>query len=77
MVQLLGILIHLLYCCRYGPVLESVITITEELAYEQARRADQLLAEGNYLGNNFSSIVFSVKYIPQKVVEDFCYIVII
>ncbi|KAK6147932.1 hypothetical protein DH2020_018844 [Rehmannia glutinosa] len=35
---------------RYGPVLESVITITEELAYEQAKRADQLLAEGIYLG---------------------------
>ncbi|KAK6147921.1 hypothetical protein DH2020_018833 [Rehmannia glutinosa] len=35
---------------RYGPVLESVITITEELAYEQAKRADQLLAEGVYLG---------------------------
>ncbi|KAH6781918.1 Amidase family protein [Perilla frutescens var. hirtella] len=35
---------------RYGPVLESVITITEELAYEQARRADQLLAQGIYLG---------------------------
>ncbi|XP_042034276.1 uncharacterized protein LOC121780712 isoform X2 [Salvia splendens] len=36
---------------RYGPVLESVITITEELAYEQARKADQLLAQGKYLGN--------------------------
>ncbi|GER48531.1 glutamyl-tRNA(Gln) amidotransferase subunit A [Striga asiatica] len=35
---------------RYGPVLESVITITEELAYEQAKRADQLLAEGKYIG---------------------------
>ncbi|KAG6388422.1 hypothetical protein SASPL_149848 [Salvia splendens] len=35
---------------RYGPVLESVITITEELAYEQARKADQLLAQGKYLG---------------------------
>ncbi|KAL1533257.1 glutamyl-tRNA(Gln) amidotransferase subunit A isoform X2 [Salvia divinorum] len=35
---------------RYGPVLESVITITAELAYEQARKADQLLAQGKYLG---------------------------
>ncbi|KAL0441767.1 UNVERIFIED_CONTAM: Glutamyl-tRNA(Gln) amidotransferase subunit A [Sesamum radiatum] len=35
---------------RYGPVLESVITITEELAYEQAKRADELLAQGIYLG---------------------------
>lgn len=50
MVQVIDILKHLLYPCRYGPVLESVITITEELAYEQARRADKLLAQGNYLG---------------------------
>ncbi|CAA2935208.1 glutamyl-tRNA(Gln) amidotransferase subunit A isoform X2 [Olea europaea subsp. europaea] len=35
---------------RYGPVLESVVTITEELAYKQAKQADQLLAKGTYLG---------------------------
>ncbi|KAL2554843.1 Amidase family protein [Forsythia ovata] len=35
---------------RYGPVLESVVTITEELAYKQAKQADQLLAQGTYLG---------------------------
>ncbi|CAA3000788.1 Hypothetical predicted protein [Olea europaea subsp. europaea] len=35
---------------RYGPVLESVVTITEELAYKQAKHADQLLAQGTYLG---------------------------
>lgn len=35
---------------RYGPILESVITITEELAYKQAKQADQLLAQGTYLG---------------------------
>nr|GMC75259.1 glutamyl-tRNA(Gln) amidotransferase subunit A-like isoform X2 [Ipomoea batatas] len=35
---------------RYGPVLESVVTVTEELAYQQAKEADQLLANGNYLG---------------------------
>ncbi|XP_051136133.1 uncharacterized protein LOC127254857 isoform X2 [Andrographis paniculata] len=35
---------------RYGPILESVVTITEELAYEQATRADELLAKGIYLG---------------------------
>ncbi|KAL3848747.1 hypothetical protein ACJIZ3_010629 [Penstemon smallii] len=35
---------------RYGPVLESVVTITEELAYEQAKRADELLSQGIYLG---------------------------
>ncbi|KAJ8560001.1 hypothetical protein K7X08_004059 [Anisodus acutangulus] len=35
---------------RCGPVLESVITITEELAFQQAKDADQLLAKGKYLG---------------------------
>ncbi|XP_078159815.1 amidase family protein isoform X2 [Carex rostrata] len=35
---------------RYNPVLEAVVTLTEELAYEQAKQADELLAEGNYLG---------------------------
>lgn len=35
---------------RYGPVLESVVTITEELAYEQAKQADELLARDTYLG---------------------------
>ncbi|KAF3617353.1 putative calnexin -like protein [Capsicum annuum] len=37
---------------RYGPVLESVVTVTEELAYKQAKEADQLLAEDKYLGHN-------------------------
>ncbi|KAH7865030.1 hypothetical protein Vadar_001429 [Vaccinium darrowii] len=35
---------------RYNPVLEAVITYTEELAYEQAKEADDLLAKGVYLG---------------------------
>ncbi|KAL3512035.1 hypothetical protein ACH5RR_024752 [Cinchona calisaya] len=35
---------------RYGPVLESVVTVTEELAYKQAKEADNLLAKGVYLG---------------------------
>lgn len=35
---------------RYGPVLEAVVTITEELAFKQAKRADKLLAQGIYLG---------------------------
>lgn len=39
-------------CCsnRYNPVLEAVITITEDLAYKQAKQADQLLAQGVDLG---------------------------
>lgn len=37
---------------RYGPVLESVITITEELAFQQAKEADQVLAKGKYLGRS-------------------------
>jgi Asp-tRNA(Asn)/Glu-tRNA(Gln) amidotransferase A subunit family amidase len=33
---------------RHGPTLECVVTLTEELAMEQARRADQELAAGRY-----------------------------
>ena len=33
---------------RFGPQLECVVTITEELALEQARRADEALARGVY-----------------------------
>jgi Asp-tRNA(Asn)/Glu-tRNA(Gln) amidotransferase A subunit family amidase len=35
---------------RYGPRLECVITLTEELALEQARRADAEIAAGKYRG---------------------------
>ena len=35
---------------RHGPQLECVISLTEELALEQAARADQALARGEYLG---------------------------
>jgi Asp-tRNA(Asn)/Glu-tRNA(Gln) amidotransferase A subunit family amidase len=35
---------------RYGPKLECVITLTEELAMEQARRADDEIATGAYRG---------------------------
>ncbi|GKV17460.1 hypothetical protein SLEP1_g27970 [Rubroshorea leprosula] len=35
---------------RYNPVLEAVVTYTEDLAYKQAKEADKLLAEGVYLG---------------------------
>jgi len=35
---------------RYGPQLECVVTLTEERALEQARRADAELAEGEYRG---------------------------
>lgn len=34
---------------RYNPVLEAVVTYTEELAYKQAKEADELLAKGVYL----------------------------
>ncbi|KAJ0051793.1 hypothetical protein Pint_01313 [Pistacia integerrima] len=34
----------------YNPVLEAVVTYTEELAYKQAKEADELLAQGKYLG---------------------------
>ena len=35
---------------RYGPQLECVITLTRELAIEQAKRADVLIKNGKYLG---------------------------
>ena len=35
---------------KYGPKLECVITLTEELALEQARRADDEIAAGHYRG---------------------------
>ncbi|PKI60170.1 hypothetical protein CRG98_019440, partial [Punica granatum] len=35
---------------RYGDVLQSVVSYTEELAFMQAKEADRLLAEGTYLG---------------------------
>ncbi|XP_066333914.1 uncharacterized protein [Miscanthus floridulus] len=35
---------------RYNPVLEAVVTYTEDLTYKQAKEADDLLAQGKYLG---------------------------
>jgi Asp-tRNA(Asn)/Glu-tRNA(Gln) amidotransferase A subunit family amidase len=35
---------------KYGPKLECVITLTEELALKQAKRADQEIAAGKYRG---------------------------
>ncbi|KAL9243352.1 hypothetical protein vseg_017248 [Gypsophila vaccaria] len=35
---------------RYNHVLQAVVTITEELAYKQAKEADDLLSQGTYLG---------------------------
>ena len=35
---------------RYGPKLECVVTLTEDLAFEQAKRADREISEGIYRG---------------------------
>lgn len=35
---------------KYGPKLQCVITLTEDLALEQARRADKEIAQGKYRG---------------------------
>lgn len=35
---------------KYGPILECVITLTEDLAMEQAKRADEEIAAGKYRG---------------------------
>ena len=37
---------------RYNHVLEAVVTYTEELAYKQAKEADEMLARGIYLGTS-------------------------
>lgn len=41
---------HLDRLKKYGPKLECVITLTEELAMQQARRADREIAAGKYRG---------------------------
>ncbi|GMY21597.1 glutamyl-trna(gln) amidotransferase subunit a, partial [Fagus crenata] len=38
---------------RYNHVLEAVVSYTEELAYKQAKDAEELLARGVYLGTSF------------------------
>ena len=35
---------------KHGPTLESVVTLTEDLALQQARQADKEIATGNYRG---------------------------
>ena len=35
---------------KYGPVLECVVTLTDRLALQQAKRADEEIAAGNYKG---------------------------
>ncbi len=35
---------------KYGPLLECVITLTEDMAMEQAKKADEEIAAGNYRG---------------------------
>jgi len=35
---------------KYGPILQSVITLTEDLAMKQARKADAEIRSGNYKG---------------------------
>ena len=35
---------------RYGPTLHCVVTLTEDLAIQQATRADEEIAAGNYRG---------------------------
>lgn len=38
---------------RYNPILEVVVTYTDELAHKQAKEADELLSQGVYLGSYF------------------------
>lgn len=41
---------------RYNPILEAVVTYTEELANKQAEEADELLSQGFYLGRYLLSL---------------------
>jgi Asp-tRNA(Asn)/Glu-tRNA(Gln) amidotransferase A subunit family amidase len=45
---------------KYGPKLECTITLTEDLAREEAKRADEEIASGNYKGM-MHGIPFGVK----------------
>ncbi|MEE8378478.1 MAG: amidase family protein [Candidatus Aminicenantaceae bacterium] len=47
-VQLTGLYLNRLK--KYGPLLECVITLTEDLAMKQAKKADEEIAAGNYRG---------------------------
>lgn len=55
---------------RYGPVLESVVTITEDLAYEQAKRADELLARDTSLGNWLLHLLFPLVNLFRSMHHD-------
>src|SRR5579859_3419518 len=70
---------------KYGPKLECVITLTEDLALEQARRADREIAAGKYRGplqgipygvkdllatRNYKSTWGSAPYQDQTIDED-------
>jgi Asp-tRNA(Asn)/Glu-tRNA(Gln) amidotransferase A subunit family amidase len=45
---------------KYGPVLECVITLTGDLALQQARQADEEIAAGNYRGS-LHGIPYGIK----------------
>lgn len=45
-------------------MLQAVVTFTEELAYKQAKEADELLAKGKYLGNlNLSPFLAKLNFL--------------
>ncbi|TVU24670.1 hypothetical protein EJB05_27121 [Eragrostis curvula] len=51
---------------RYNPILESVITFTEDLAYKQAKEADDLLAQGKYLGTFKNQVLETEAYVYKR-----------
>lgn len=58
----LSLFMHWVKKIRYNPVLEAVVTYTEDLAYKQAKEADKLLTEGVYLGTSSVSLL---SFIPS------------
>lgn len=53
--KILFLLMKLMYCCRYGPPIDSIMITTNELAYEQAKHFDELHTQRTYLGKQSST----------------------
>lgn len=59
---------------RYNGALEAVVSYTDDLAYKQAKEADELLSRGVYLGNNFApdnfiTFTFLYKYLNNSFLQ--------
>ena len=55
---------------KYDPTLKCVVTITEELAMEQAKRADEEIAAGKYKGSATRNSLWSQRLISNKKIQN-------